>query len=93
MLFNCSFSACKRLSNSFVINASPSVLHQFKWCKDDRVGELGLEWNHLVGEYSPSKGAKIIHFTNGIPAFKGLSRQEYSREWRAELKKMNYATN
>ena len=91
MMFNCSSSACKRLSNDFVTTASPSVLHQFKWCQDERIGELGVEWNHLVGEYDSNKSAKIIHFTNGIPPFKGMGRQEYSKEWRDELKAMTYA--
>lgn len=91
MLFNCASSACQRLSNDFVTNASPSVLHQFKWCQSDRIGELGVEWNHLVGEYEPNPDAKIVHYTLGTPCFKGLGRQEFSREWRAELKAMNYA--
>lgn len=93
MMFNCSNSPCKRLTNQFVVNSSPSVLHQFKWCQDDRIGELGPEWNHLVGEYDPNPDAKIVHFTNGIPAFKGLGRQEFSKEWRDELKAMTHVTN
>lgn len=93
MLFNCASSACKRLTNQFVLEASPSVLHQFKWCQTERIGELGAEWNHLVGELEPNPNAKIVHFTNGIPAFKGLGRQEFSREWKSELKAMNHVTN
>jgi hypothetical protein len=91
MLFNC--AACKRLTNSFVADATPSVLHQFKWCQDERIGELGAEWNHLVGEGERNPEAKIIHFTNGIPPFKGMGRQEFAQEWRAELKEMNYAAS
>jgi len=93
MLFNCDSSACQRLTNQFVVEATPSVLHQFKWCQDDRIGEIGHEWNHLVGEADHNPDAKIVHFTNGIPVFKGLGRQEFSKEWRDELKAMNYATN
>ena len=91
MLFNCQSSACKRLTNQFVSESSASVLHRFKWCQDERIGELGVEWNHLVGEFEPNPDAKVVHFTNGIPAFRGLGRQEYSKEWRDELKAMNYA--
>ena len=93
MLFNCSYPACQRLTDDFVASASPSVLHQFKWCQDDRIGELGVEWNHLVGEYDPNPNAKIVHFTRGTPCFKGLGRQEFSRDWRDELKAMTYAAS
>jgi len=91
MLFNCSNAACKRLTDDFVDMSTPSVLHQFKWCQDERIGELGPEWNHLVGEYAPNPDAKIVHFTRGTPCFKGFGRQEYAREWRETLKQANYA--
>ena len=91
MLFNT--DKCKKLTNDFVLNSSPSVLHQFKWCHSSEIGELGLEWNHLVGEYDPNPDAKIIHFTNGIPPFKGMGRQEHARHWRDEFKAMTYAAN
>ena len=91
MLFNCFSSPCKRLSPETVNTATGAYLHQFKWTKDVRVGELSKEWNHLVGENEPNFNAKIVHFTLGTPCFEGYENQEYAAEWFAEKELMNHA--
>jgi lipopolysaccharide biosynthesis glycosyltransferase len=77
-----------RLTKYFVSNASGQDLHRFSWVADDRIGSLGKDWNHLVGEYEPNPDAKIVHFTNGLPTW--YPGCEYAEEWRAEASKVNF---
>jgi lipopolysaccharide biosynthesis glycosyltransferase len=79
MVFNGSRMAVKNLTPAAVNSLSPMELHQFKWCKN--IGELPVEYNHLVGEYAPNPSAKIIHFTNGGPWFRAYQNCEFSNEW------------
>lgn len=66
------------------INTLPGRdLHRFCWVKDEDIGELGSEWNLLVGASDPVPDAKIVHFTNGGPWIYGFERVDYSDEWRA----------
>ena len=88
MVFNNYTSACRSLTPEYVSRASGADLHRFLWCRDERIGELPREWNHLVGEYPQNRKAKIVHFTLGTPCFKGYDYCEYSMEWYAELDRM-----
>lgn len=86
MVFNGHRTAVKNLIPAYVNFASAMDLHQFKWAKE--IGNLPLEWNHLVGEYAPNPSAKLVHFTLGGPWFKGYESCEYSQAWFAELADM-----
>lgn len=86
MVFNGFRSGVRALSPSYVNHASAMDLHQFKWANG--VGDLPVEYNHLVGEYKPNPKAKIIHFTRGGPWFKGFEHCEYSKEWFDEFQRM-----
>lgn len=85
MVFN--NAKCRILTPELVNNASGAFLHRFQWAEN--VGELGSEWNHLVGEYDPNPKAKIVHFTLGTPCFPGYEDQEYADLWRDEYRMMN----
>lgn len=87
MVFNCFTQGCKRLTPERVNGLSGKYLHQFEW--SNSVGDLPLEWNHLVGEYDPNPDAKVIHFTLGTPCFKGYENQEWADEWFREKELMN----
>jgi lipopolysaccharide biosynthesis glycosyltransferase len=91
MVFNCFNQPCKRLTPSAVSANSGAWLHQFEWTQEERIGELGKEWNHLVGEYDENPDAKVVHYTLGTPCFEGYDSQEFSDEWYKELRSMNYA--
>lgn len=93
MVFNNFASACRRLTPEVVNKETGKYLHQFEWCKDERVGELPKEWNHLVGEVKPNPDAKIVHFTLGTPCFEGYDKQEFAGEWRREFYSMVHASN
>ena len=80
MLMNC--SQCKTLTTDYVNTATGLELHQFKWLKDEHlIGEIPLEWNWLVGEYTYKDNVKNIHFTEGGPYFKEYENCQYSKEW------------
>ena len=87
MLFN--NTRCRSLTPEYVNSASGLDLHQFKWTQGNEIGELGKEWNHLVGEGPENPNAKIIHFTRGGPWFKEYDKGEYSREWFEEYESMS----
>lgn len=88
ILFNC--AKCKMLTPQFVTE-HPS-LHNMSWLKPDEVGDLPAEWNHLVGYDEPKENPKLIHYTQGIPAFPETADCEYANSWVEEYKKMNSAT-
>jgi len=77
MLFN--NERCRRLSRHYVNTAPGLELHQFGWA--GRIGALGEEWNHLVGEYKPNEDAKLVHYTLGGPYFNEYNGCEFSDEW------------
>ena len=80
MLMNC--SQCKTLTTDYVNTATGLELHQFKWLKDEHlIGEIPLEWNWLVGEYTYKDNVKNIHFTEGGPYFKEYENCQYSKQW------------
>jgi hypothetical protein len=93
MVFNCFMPACKRLTAEAASNKTGKYLHQFEWTAEPRIGELGKDWNHLVGEYEENPNAKIVHYTLGTPCFKGYENQEWAKEWFKEKELMNYAYN
>lgn len=90
MLFN--NAKCKMLTPDYVNNATPMDLHRFAWVDDDLIGELPVEWNHLVGEYSPNPKAKIVHWTLGGPYFEEYKDVEFSDEWRSEYEQAIHCT-
>jgi len=91
IVFNCSAQGCKKLSPSIVNNAKGKYLHQFEWA--ETIGDLPLEFNHLVGEYKENPDALVAHFTLGAPCFKGYENQEFADEWVDEKAKMEAHAN
>jgi hypothetical protein len=75
---------CTVLSPEYVNTATGLELHRFQWLKDEQIGALPLEWNHLVGEYQPNPDAKVLHFTLGCPCHPGYEHCDHAEEWFAE---------
>lgn len=73
MLFNC--ADCKRLTPEYIESGNP---FSFEWANS--IGGLPAQWNYLVG-YDSGGGAKLAHFTQGIPIFEETCRDEYAAEW------------
>jgi len=74
---------CKSLTPKFVNEQPGLVLHQFEWLKkENSIGQLPLEWNHLVDNKNQSiNPPKLIHYTNGGPYFNETKDCSYANDW------------
>ena len=52
------------------------------------VGALPDEWNRIVDEGQPVEGAKVAHFTSGVPCFPQCGGVPGADLWFAQLKKL-----
>lgn len=86
-LFNCDHPANRALTVEMVNTLPGRDLHRFCWLEDDQIGELGQEWNWLVGHSDPAIDPAIVHFTDGIPTMPGYENCAFADEWRVELRK------
>lgn len=69
-----------------LINSVPGRdLHRFCWLDEDEIGELGPEWNYLVGQSPHMDDPKLVHFTLGPPDMPGYEDCQFADEWRKEL--------
>jgi lipopolysaccharide biosynthesis glycosyltransferase len=89
MLMNCGNYPWRKLTPDYVAKSSGKHLHRFEFLKDERIGDLPREWNHLVGEQEPLD-AKIAHFTVGTPCWAQYKDWPFAREWVKELEAVNY---
>jgi hypothetical protein len=85
MAINCSHFAWRQITPEFVRKTAPMDLLQLRFIDDDRIGELPMVWNHLVDEDGPFDGAKVLHWTAGIPAFEAHADAPMANEWTASL--------
>lgn len=90
MLFNC--EKCRKLTPDYVNTAPALDLHRLLWTEDELIGELPVEWNHLVGEYKENPDAKLVHWTIGGVWFDEYSKSEFWQEWLQCYSKMNHVT-
>ena len=89
MLMNC--KKCTTLTPDYVNKASGLELHQFKWLESEGlIGEIPLEWNWLVGEYSHKDDVKNIHYTKGGPWFEEYKDCDYSKDWFINYEECKY---
>lgn len=86
MLWNCGHYANRILTRTFIDEAGGAFLHRFQWLRDDQIGHLGDEWNRLVGEQDID-GAKLLHYTLGIPGFHRYTDCDGADAWHGALKR------
>lgn len=91
ILWNCEHPQNRILTTEYVTEAPGSVLHRFGWLKDELVGSVPLDWNHLVGEYPLTEKAKLVHFTYGAPCFSHYRKCDYASEWHGMREEVNAA--
>ena len=91
VLWNCSHPKNRLVDEEFFNKASGLEFHRFTWLDDDEIGALDIRWNWLVGDYiNPPENVKNVHWTNGGPYFNEYSDVDFSDEWRAAQKSINY---
>ena len=82
VVWNCGHNSNKIVTDSFVNTVSAAELHQFKFLKDNEIGELDVRWNWLVGEYNnPPDDVKNVHWTIGGPWFTKYKDVDFADEW------------
>ena len=85
MLFNCDHPSNRKLTVELVNSVPGRDLHRFCWLEDNEIGELGPEWNWLVGHSPRNLNPRIVHFTDGIPTMPGYENVPYADDWHDEL--------
>ena len=89
--FNCSHKKNLCLTPEAIRDQSAAFLHRFSWLDDSEIGELGREWNHLVGEYDmPEILPKNIHWTVGGPYFEEFKDTDFAEKWNENFAKMKF---
>ena len=89
VIFNCSHPANKKLTIDLANKETGSYLHQFKWLKDNQIGDLDERWNWLEGWTSKHNSKKpfAVHYTRGGPWFNEWEDVEYADLWNDEKNK------
>lgn len=87
MLMNCEHPAWKAITPTSADTWSMIDLLQFKFLADCEIDDAPNEWNRLVDEDQPTEGAKLLHWTAGIPGFKHYADAPGADLWRKELER------
>lgn len=84
MVFNNSHPTIKKELTPDKINNHPTGrdFHEFKWCSDNDIGSIPLEWNCL-DQYYHLENPRGIHFTDGGP-WHNITGTRYSGLWEME---------
>lgn len=85
MLINCEHPAWQRITPEFLKIADNMYdLLQLSFIADEDIEEIDDSWNRMVDEDQPIEGAKVIHWTAGIPGFEHYKNAIGAGFWRRE---------
>lgn len=87
MLINCEHFKWQAFTPQNLAYANRLELLQFAAFKDDEIGALPNEWNRLVDEFDLVEGAKLCHWTAGIPAFSWYGNAPGAALWFSQHQK------
>jgi lipopolysaccharide biosynthesis glycosyltransferase len=90
MLIDCEHPAWRSMTPKAIATWKMLDLLQFQFLTREEIGEIPNEWNRLVDEDQPVEGAKILHWTAGIPGFKHYANAPGADLWRQEWAKASY---
>lgn len=90
-IFNCEHPAWAGLTPDNLERRGALASLQLANVPDAAIGELPAKWNCLIDEGQESEGAKVLHWTAGIPAFPMYRSAPGARDWWAEHDRMNAA--
>lgn len=88
MLINCGHYAWRGIDPEFISECPPLDLLQLSFCGES-IGDLPDEWNRLMDEDDEIEGAKLLHWTAGIPAFKEYQDALGTEEWHEQYSAMS----
>lgn len=90
-IFNCEHAAWFGLTPQAIRLKTPMQLLQLQDLLDDEIGSLPPQWNVLIDEGQERDGAKLLHWTAGIPKFVHYKNARASKDWFAEFNSMTGA--
>lgn len=88
MLINCAHPAWADIGPQSVQARPDKELLQLRHLSDDAIGALPDAWNRLVDEGHPVEGAKLMHYTAGIPAFEYYRHTPGAEPWHRQRARM-----
>lgn len=91
MLINCQHPDWIEINPNTVSRSEGAYLHRFMFLDQKTVGEIPKVWNWLADEYGENTGAKLLHWTAGIPAWDHYKDAPHADDWRAAHAKVNHA--
>ncbi len=80
IVFNCGHPDSAKLTPDYVKAKTTTLID---WT--DEIGKFDASYNHLVGYAEPSRNARIVHYTQGVPAYPETAASEYGEEWRRAI--------
>lgn len=89
MLLNCDHPANKELTLEKINSWPGRDLHGLRWLKDEDIGALPKEWNHLVDIDPKTTTPKILHYTLGGPWLNGWEPKESDNQWNTQKQEIN----
>jgi len=85
MLINCEHPAWQKITPEYLQIADKMYdLLQLSFIDDSDIEEIDDAWNRIVDEDQPLGGAKVIHWTAGIPGFKHYQYAVGADVWQGE---------
>jgi hypothetical protein len=90
-IFNCAHSAWFGMTPRAINLMQPMELLQLQTFLDSEIGDLPPEWNVLIDEGQEQAGAKLLHWTAGLPTFRHYRNARGSADWFAEYEAMTGA--
>lgn len=91
MIINCQHYGWREINPGTIEDATGAYLHRFQFLEPRFVGSLPWVWNWL-DEYGEEPNAKIIHWTNGTPAFPHYKDAPHAKEFWNQLVKVTHVT-
>ena len=85
MLINCGHPTWQKITPEYLQIADRMYdLLQLSFIDDEDIEEIDGSWNRIVDEDQPIEGAKVIHWTAGIPGFDHYKYAIGADIWRGE---------
>lgn len=84
MLINCEHVGWSEFTPERIARTPALQLLQLHNLLDEEIGALPAAWNILIDEGQERQGAKVLHWTAGLPTFAHYRNARASADWFAE---------
>lgn len=81
MLMNCAHPSWAFFTPGMLSEIDPIDMLQFKYFKDEEIGDIPQAWNVLIDEGQEVEFPRLYHWTAGLPTFKHYRNSRKSKDW------------